>query len=385
MARTGSFVLVLVLLAGCHSALNGQRVSLRHDAAADEFHVLIHNDGIHGKGDDPKKSAEEVKGALEGAGLFWWDFDGWLQATYLRKDAVADAREEEEEEAVEVSNPHLKAMAGNSELTTIGHYFDGKGRIGALQFLRFRNLRAFLQSANAAIRESDLEAYFGETMPKTLVLVRKEAAKGRDWLSVEGHSVVLSFPVDEAEWKREMARVFLPGCAPGPDSPLSATVADGRVTMRLGLVDGPSTYRFRYRDVPETDLDEAVKEAAPVNLDRQLLAAILGGPEAKVAPAIRAILDGGPPEERVRALLRGAVHEDPDIRRRALARLRAFGTMWNRAGHKPVAPKAAKTPADLQKELDAWWAWHLVIVRKIMHPPRPRTEAVTPAGSKDDR
>jgi hypothetical protein len=265
--------------------------------------------------------------------------------------------------------------------TALGHYRDPQGRIGAAQLVTISKAKDFVAKINAAIAEVALgKRPEGSTWIKTLERMRFEAKTGRgEWLAIDGHSVRFSFPAHPAEWARNKA-VFVKeilnawqeakegranDTRPGffsrflALSPLSIEETAERVSIRLGYPLRSVPLRFALRDAYNAKLEAQVSLSAPRDLDAALASRLVGDATPPSDPGIEALVDWGPPEDSVRALLLRAGSSDARTRDPAIVKLRAISEAWNSAGNLPAAPEWNEKA---QLRLDDWRGWYRALL-----------------------
>ena len=133
---------------------------------------------------------------------------------------------------------------------------------------------------------------------------------------------------------------------------MRAPSEDEHVEFVFGRAKRPSVFRLDIRDKYEPSLEKDVAESVKTDLDSALANALLQ-PEAAPGDAVRAVLDRGPPEEAVRALMAAAASDDAARRSAATRRLEAWGKQWNRDHSVPKAPTTEKYDRAAWKE---WYA-----------------------------
>lgn len=384
-ASVGAFSCAcLALLASCVE-LTGQRLVFFHDAARDELTLLLFHDGIHERkspdnGDGAQQLAEYVK---EGnVMLLDWPFH--VQMKEVRQLAGLES-------APPAQRALARTLAEQVTSRALGRYRDPEGRVGAAQLVRVTRASGLLAAANAAISETLLLTEESAGWSRTLAMVKAAAREKATWLRLEGHSLVVSFPVHSGEWARGKAQLLAeveeelrenarkkatgqPALLRGALiqilglSPFSIQEGSGRVTFRLGEPERPAVHRILLHDGYTPRLEATLEREVPASLDAALASALLaekaGDPERDLAE----LLDWGPPEERVRALLNHLEdsklegQERSALRRRIADHLRLWAKAWNEAGNLPSANVGARDDEDF---LDSCRAWY---VRAVQSP-----------------
>lgn len=372
MRLTSLAVLTAALwtMSGCVE-LTGQRITWFYDAAKDELHFLIHYDGIHDSGSDEHgKGTEQIPKFVAGGDVMLLDWPFHVDMADVRKtleDEDADAREKQ-----------LARRLASFKVKPIGYYREPDGRIGAAQLVTIPQAKQFVREINDLLNQEISEDTVSPASPMARTEKRfKAAAKhGHQWLRLDGHAIRLTVPVHPDEWARvkgeflrdfgkELAREF---DTENPQQngklfqiaqvlaslPVSYVDRGDRVTFAVGRPDVPSTARFTIRDDYDDSLEKVLLKAVPVELDKTLANTLLDG-TAKRPPEAAAILDWGPPEERVRALLAAARQEEPGRKKAALDQLEKWGTRWNREHGVPKAPAGTDKPEDYPA---AWQKWY---------------------------
>lgn len=371
-----------VLLSPSCVQLCGQRVTMRYDEAKDRFFLLIHYDGIHDSGSkqngDGRKQIPEF--VMNGDILFWdWPF-------HVAFDQVRKTANKEN------SPPSLRAFANTMMRSVrsrvLGRYRDANGRVGAAQLVVISEFKNFLRAANAAISEAILvDASKGKpdrewrlTHGRLVAAARK---KGHEWIAVDGHALKGSLPVHAVEWARGKAEMFAAVLQEAEElgefkesnprraeekkrelrsvvqllasAPISINESAGEVSWRVGDPKSAATFRLRMRDKYPTNLEDVVAEHVPVRLDEALARHLLNASEES-DPDLNALLEWGPPEEKVRALV-GVVRTGGEAARdQALERLENWAAAWNREQGVPEAPVSrGDTALDYVADWEGWY------------------------------
>ena len=265
-----------------------------------------------------------------------------------------------------------EAVLSSVKTTILGHYRDVDGRIGAAQLVVVSKASEILAGVNALFSQEILSGKEDKDWTRTAARMQEGAKNGEQWVRFDGHSIVMSAPVHLGEWMKMKGELFqdVAKTARKRDddsedsltgliqfltvTPMSLIETPERVTLRLGTPSTPTTFRFRLRDTRKTGLDETVLTTIPKNLDDHIVAALLGEEEKKPDRAIQALLDWGPPEEKVRALLGVAAGDDEELRAAAWSKLEAIAAEWNREVGLPEAPATGGV---------AWEEWCRKVIR----------------------
>jgi hypothetical protein len=359
-----AILLAVAVFGGCVE-LDGQRICMRYDAAADRLEFLLFYDGIHDSGSDGDgNAAKQIREAMENGEFLLLDWPFHFERGKLAKQLNEEGKLEGAEREL------ARYLVKYVDVKPIGHYRDPEGRIGAAQAVTFRNASVMFRKINAllnrAIREEEPEKEIARTVAKMV----EGAGKGEQWIRLDGHSIVMEVPVHLPEWhvlKAKLAREIMkePEMDDEEDTPhflvqLLATTpftvieTPETLSFRLGAKKTPSVFRYRIRESEKTGLDAVVVNAVPRDLDVGIAANLLG--DAKGTPmSIDAILRWGPPEEKVRALIRTIrVEENAERKAAAVKLLREFGVRWNDEVGLPKAPGFLTEPAWLK----AWTKWY---------------------------
>jgi hypothetical protein len=136
------------------------------------------------------------------------------------------------------------------------------------------------------------------------------------------------------------------------------------VTVRIGDPTTPATLRFRLRDRPAgapagEGVEEEVLQAAPTDLDAAL-AAVDPGALAPENGDVAAILEWGPREEPLRALLVRAAAARGEERAGLLRRLAARAEAWDREEGVPATPRPGGD--DAEAALRLWARWYRDVI-----------------------
>lgn len=354
--RTLMIIVVGFVLGGCVE-LTGQRIAWSHDQASDTLSALVFYDGIHNNPTDDR-GAQQVAEFIANDSVMLID---WYMHYQLRKLRGM----------TEAPDAETRALAGALKHVTVeplGHYREPNGRIGAAQLVTIRNAQAVLTQINAAIcraivrdmnREDDAAPPADPAWARTRKLIRTAAEGNNSWLSLDGHALRLTVPIDNREWAKQkadllgalfavddgardderrrmivMLRQLLAGSA------VSYAERAGAVDITIGRTDEPTLIRLHIRDRYEANLDDAVKRHVPAGLGERI-----------VADEAVGVVSFGPPEARVLAFMGLAARDDETSRAAGLRGLRSFALRWNAAGHLPAAPVR-------HHDLDEWRTWY---------------------------
>ena len=244
--------------------------------------------------------------------------------------------------------------------------------------------------ANAAISEAILQQFGGKHDPgwaHTQDKLLDAARHDHPWLSFQGHSLCVSFPVHRGEWATGQTGALVsllhdiaqaaPPPTPGQDpqakpadpepwaqllghiqwlsaAPISYSTTDGQVTLRLGDSAQPSVFRLFVRDAYNPQLEATVTSAVPADLDEAIGRRLLQRGSDPAPPGIDAILAWGPPEAQVQGLAAVARGQDPAAAAAAIAKLEEFAATWNKTQGYPPAPEPW---ADPKQYLFQWRHW----------------------------
>jgi len=371
----------IAMTAGCVE-LDGQRISIRYLADKDELHVLLLYDGIHDS--DSKsdgKGAKQIPKFVANGDFLLLDWPMHFDRAEIEEELKREKPAEPDRRAF------IRALLDSVKSVSLGHYRDTRGRIGAGQLLIVSNASKLVEKANALLNagivagEGDVEPW-----PRTVAKMLEGAKKGEQWIRIDGHSIVMSFPAHLREWAWNKGRIFEDILDSAEDfgeeeededrkeetvklallqalslAPISLVETPERVTIRLGARSAPSTFRIRLRDSKRTGLDDVVVKHVPVKLDERMADVLVSGEIGKADPGIRALIEWGPPEDRVRALLeRAGKGKTPEAKQAAATRLAQFAVNWNRESGYPEAPEPSK---DGSLNLEAWRQWYDSMVR----------------------
>jgi len=367
-----SLILVLfasaaLLLHGCVE-LTGQRISWRYDAASDSLEILIFYDGVHDSGDNQHGDGREQIPAFVNAGsilILDWPFH------------IDRAKLDNKQPGDNPLEARTLALIRSLQVEAIGFYREPNGRSGAVQRVTIPKASAFIREVNALINESMVKAdppEEGDEMRRTAQRMQEAARNGHQWITLDGQAIRVQVPIHGGEWaeaKREGLTEIARGILEGHDDeetrhglraivtalsamPVSYIEAADSVTVILGDKQQTSTLRMLIRDEYNDELENVLSNAVPVNLDAALANALLAGAPPADGP-VRAVLDFGPPEAQVKALLTATQHGPPDRRAQATRRLNDWANQWNDAGRFPPAP-ALDDPNAFP--LDAWNTWY---------------------------
>lgn len=363
--------------AGCVQ-LSGQRVSIFHDQPGDKFYLLIFYDGIHDSGSPQAgEGSKQIVEFVKDGNILFWDWPFHVRMGDI-KEFLSDESKPKAQRAL------AEAAIRSIQTIPLGHYRDLEGRICAAQFVVLSDAADFVRKVNTAISESLLEERKEEETKQEFSLTQERcrlaAKEGRQWLSLEGHSLLLSFPVHSREWAIDKAKGLSTILVGDPNenqqiesgallrklqlsmqlltaAPVSISEVAGEVSIRVGDSKRPATLRFRHSRKYEPNLEQAVIQNLPESLDEKLLRACWKGssaPDEASDPPVKAMLEWGPPEERARVLLGLAAGKDEKAGKLAVEALQEWAKAWNSGEAVPRAPTDA---TDAAAYLEAWRAW----------------------------
>jgi len=357
-------VTTLLSLTGCVE-LTGQRISWFHDEAGDQLHIMLHYDGVHDSGSKKNgKGVEQIATFVQDGSVLLLDWPFHLPGSAMKEAA---------ENADESMERGVAQLFQKLQVRVLGHYREPNGRMGAAQMITIPNLKAFVAELNQFISRSYIEVlpdYRGPSQ-RTAQKMLAEARNNWEWLTVDGHSISFTLPVQPNEWRQikgdylgQIAKQLGRGSEPKErremsafllalaSAPISLIDKKDRVTLVLGHQEQPSTLRANVRRDYETSLEETLRQHVTVDIDERLGEALLSGSDPG---ALAPLLTWGPPEEQVRPLL--YVLETGDARRKEDARkhLLRWADQWNNQRGFPEAPEEWKTDP---RFLTAWKKWY---------------------------
>ncbi len=373
----------ILLLTGCLEIV-GQRITIHHDAAKDELNILIQYEGIHDSGNDQfGNGAEQVANAVTHGHFMLFDWPFHIQPEQVKENVDNDAMPP-------ALRSFLKRFGETVTVKTLGHHRDPQARIGGSQLVTIRQAKAFIKSANAALSaiyiEQNREA---ENAPiefvRTMPLVMAAAKNDHQWLALDGHALRFEMPIHPREWAalkamglketfaniQRMTTLALPnrereeGNLMRVIQLLSASAitfsdVDGMLSIRLGNTKKTSTLRIDHGKPYLPNLEAAVTKASPGDFDEAMLKVMVGDKPAKDAELYAALATWGPPEDRVRGLMRAVRGNDPALAAKAAKALEDFAQKWNTDEGYPLAPRSM---ADTDEYLQAWAKWYEKMLR----------------------
>jgi hypothetical protein len=348
----------LALFVGCVE-LTGQRIGWLHDAAADELRFVIAYDGVH---DDVKQEstilgrgptgAEQLAKFVASGDVMFFD---WF--FYFPRDRVEGALADPE---IGLAQRAFLERAKAIEVKVLGHQRDSEGRIGAVQHLRIREAQAFVSALNAALGEAIVRELEDESgFRRTVAKLRTAASTGFEFVKLDGHSFVITVPLDREEYRAGKVEMFSELLRESTKSDAKDRESNGHslrfllgalsslatswseepefVRVVLGDRDRPNLLRTRIRDEYEPNLEAEIARQVPANLDDAIVDNMLAD-GSQPAPAFADLIAFGPPEVVALALARradDAASPEADAARNGLRRL---VESWNAAGRMPRAP-----------------------------------------------
>jgi hypothetical protein len=143
-------------------------------------------------------------------------------------------------------------------------------------------------------------------------------------------------------------------------APIAYSDADSTVTLRIGEEKASSTVRIEIDKTYKPNLTEAVAKAAPRDADDVMAKLMLGETVEKDDAIVGEVMRWGPPEEKVRGLMRMARANDAKLAAKAVKKLEEVGAEWNKTQGYPKAPAAA---ADTEQYLEGWTKWYSAMLR----------------------
>lgn len=252
------------------------------------------------------------------------------------------------------------ASAVLEQVTThsLGTFRDVDRRIGAVQGIEISGISRLLPMVNAAI-SADLIKNNEEHV------ALEAAMNGHSWIRLDGHALVGSWPVDPADWAYEKQDVFQDLATKGPLMvPLSLIDEGDEITVILGKSREPNIVRRIVEDEYEPSLEAVIEESVSERYDPKMASLLLGDArnlEKQDVYWLEKIIEWGPPEEQVRAVL--TVARDVNHKRHldAFAWLKTWGDEWNRAQASPEAPERNANPHPAAY-VRAWEEWYRSMV-----------------------
>ncbi|NQU21313.1 MAG: hypothetical protein HQ567_08530 [Candidatus Nealsonbacteria bacterium] len=373
-ACSGLLGVVFLLAPGCVE-LTGQRITWFYDEAEDQLLVLLHYDGIHESqqemGEKSADGAQQIPEFVANGDVMLLDWPFHLHRAGIQKKA--------DDESTDSLERRWAQQVLKIQTRPIGYYREPNGRIGAAQMVVVPKVKQFVRELNELINAQIVKDGNAprEPYPRTMKRIYKAAKDDHQWATLEGHAIHIRVPVDPSEWagvKAEFLKdVFQQGARSSrPDAteeekmqlaslirflssaPLSVIDRGDEVEFVLGASKRPSTLRAQLRDEYEKSLEKVTIKEVKVDLD-EVLAERLLEPDTKTSADVSAVLDWGPPEERVRGLLAAAERDGPDRKKTAITQLRDWAKQWNRDHGVPKAP--AETD-DTEAYLAAWKQWY---------------------------
>jgi hypothetical protein len=362
--------ILLLFLPGCVQ-LTGQRITWFYDQAKDELQILIDYDGIHDSGNDEHgKGIEQIPQFVREGSVLLLDWPFQLDMAELRKKA--------EESGPKSLERDWARLFLSLKTEAVGYYREPDGRVGAVQRITVPRASEFLAKANSLISRQILEAspVSDGTKTRTVERIRAAARQGHAWIRLDGQSIRIDVPVHPDEWAgfkvqrlHEAAEYVAKALGPKATAeekksylwslqgltsvPISYREKDDRVEFILGRAKTPSTWRFQIRSDYEPSLEKVVAQSVKTDVD-QTAADALFPPNAAATGPVRALLDWGPPEDRVRALMAVAQGGDAARKAAAIGQLATWARRWNEEHGVPQAPSMEGGSYDPT----AWKKWY---------------------------
>jgi hypothetical protein len=368
----------LALLIGC-ARICDQRITLRYDEQADTLYVLIHYDGVHDSGSDQwGKGAEQLARFIDQGEIMLLDWPWHLPMADIRKQ-VQDAMLPAEERAF------LQAIVDHVQVEAIGRYRDALGRVGGAQLVTINKASELVNtindSINAGIRRTKLEGIFPpyDELIGTRERILAAAGKNHAWLAIDGHALQFNVPMHEQEWavlKANGIYSFLMEVHKGypaddeehtrktfatmgrslANVPFAYSETAGLVTLRLGDPAQPATIRLAGLNEYAPNLEPELARLVAKEIEPLIARRVNGENIEPESAGLTALVEWGPPEERVRAMARAAESGDATLANAAYAWLTRFRDDWNRNRKLPKMP-AAKEPENRAEFIQACLKW----------------------------
>ena len=315
--------------------------------------------------------------------------------------------------------PLLGLIKKNVSSRILGRTRGLDGRWGAVQLVEVREATLVFEEINRTLNAQFLESDDPDPdLEATWVRAREAAAADWQWIRLEGHAFSIQAPVSPHEWtrlkaiylneltksgetrkKREIVNLFV-------GMPFAYEEGGGKVRFRVGDPELPVPMRFELHDAYNTDLEKPLAEHVPVDLDEVIARYLVEGTFPKIelpaqeAPAledgaaekvgsgedavkeetaviVRAeppsredvdrLLAWGPPEERVRALIRwvestpAKADGTPDPEAEAERERCALKRLADWAATRDADDPHPRCPAD-EDSLEAWKAWYRSVI-----------------------
>ncbi|OHB73498.1 MAG: hypothetical protein A2V70_19325 [Planctomycetes bacterium RBG_13_63_9] len=363
--------LIALAVPGCVE-LTGQRISWLYDSAKDELQILIHYDGVHDSGgDEHGTGVEQIPQFVQHGSVMLLDWPFHLD--------MASVKETIDNEQADAQEKDWARLIASIQTKPIGFYREPDGHLGAAQLVTIPQAQGFVRKLNGLISQQILghDVNPDSSLAHTMHRMQQAARDGHQWITLDGQAIRFTMPVHPDEWARakgeflnEFAKTLAQGFGTNADQekrrsvkslfgllasmPVSYVDRGTRVEFVLGRPDTTSTARLYVRDEYEPSLEKVVAETLKVDLDDALATALLDQ-QPPHSTELSAVLDFGPPEERVRALMAAADRADQSSSQAAIDKLASWSDAWNREHRVPKAPP--KT--DHRKQyLAAWKTWY---------------------------
>jgi hypothetical protein len=367
---------ILVSFASCVE-LTGQRITMRYDDGKDQLLFLIQYDGIHDVEGKGPPGAAQIPLFLRDGDVMLIDWPFHLKLGDIRREPARI-------EGTAAQKVFWSSVLEWVEVKAIGRYRDPDGRIGAAQLVTVSHAKELLRKLNAYLSDQVIRGDAFTDWPRTRERMRSGALEGRQWLSIDGHSLEFAFPADPGEWSRrksafvseflkewmELTQKGDPGeVLPSFYSqalslfPFSVEESSDEIALRLGERSRSSTFRFSFRSAYSSNLEAVMAAEIGKDLDEELWRALLTKDAPADGTALETVITWGPPEEKVRALLAAARKPDDALRREALQRLDVLGAEIEKDGRLPSPPATSDQSTELEPRIQAWSEWYVQVVR----------------------
>ncbi len=252
--------LLAAALVGCLD-FDEQTLRFEHDRQNDRLIMVINYLGLHSDKGDVGEAESQLEEAIEDGTVALCD--NWPFAFSIRelREELADPEAEDMKNVPEDVRRAGIALVERVRVLNGGFYTDPAGRICGAQVVVIEDAAEAMRLANelvsaAVLAEADEPASEDPDERLLLELALKAAAEGHQWLTLDGHSLLVRVPMPERQFD-EARRAFLAEALDPGDrdlqvhlsalqqalaNPVYAWHEDGMMKVKVGLVTKPPVF-----------------------------------------------------------------------------------------------------------------------------------------------
>jgi len=359
---------VAALLAGCLD-FDEQEVYFEHDQQNDRVVCISYYRGLFAEGQDLEQASQQLQEACDKHTVaLGGNFPFTLEVNDIREKLRDPEKAKEMDLPSDEFRKKLLSLMERVQVLNGGFFTDVKGRVCGVQVVTIEKVSELVPLGNALISEG--LRFAAANGPKERPTSRSEelilraAEKGHTWARLQGHSLIVTVPLSEQDFKeaREgLVADLLSKQPPGADvlkdvhaalaSPVLVWHEGETLSVKCGWEGEPSTFIARSdKGKYEPNLVEHVTRTYGLHFDENALRymADAGAPaQAEAERAAQIIVPRLPKVERVR-ILAAALLAQPSDKLWALLRQVPF--------EPDMTPGADINNAELLQLWDTWLA-----------------------------